>query len=493
MTGRAAAAVVLGFLLLAACSSAPPRQANTFAPNELARELAGKVTIEAMLGHLRKLQDIANADNGNRAEGSPGYDASVDYVAKRLRDTGFDVQTPEIRRLSLAQQGNQTLTVAGRSYPIDQASLMLQTPPGGVTAPAVRAVKPAGCAAGDYAGAPVKGAIAIVDDTGCSVVDKHTAALANGAIALLVIDTQGTTARPPGLFPPGYYDKLTAPTAVIGADVDAALRGNQAPVRLMLESKTVAVRSRNVLGQTKTGDTHNIVMVGAHLDSVPEGPGIDGNGSGVAAVLETAMQLGSVPPVTNAVRFAFWGSEEQGLVGSTDYVFGLDRDRLNDIALYLNFDALASPNAGFFTYNGDQSMPPGADIGPSGVPAGSAAIERTLAGYLNLAGRRPADQALGNATDYGPFLVAGVPIGGMTTGTTGKKTEVQARLWGGKVGEAFDPNYRTARDTIDNINRDALAITGPGVAFAVGTYAQSIGGVDGVPPRDQRHRDLARP
>ena len=61
-------------------------------------------------------------------------------------------------------------------------------------------------------------------------------------------------------------------------------------------------------------------MAGAHLDSVPEGPGINDNGSGVAAVLETAVQLGNSPKVHNAVRFGFWGAEELGLIGSRNYV-----------------------------------------------------------------------------------------------------------------------------------------------------------------------------
>ena len=123
------------------------------------------------------------------------------------------------------------------------------------------------------------------------------------------------------------------------------------------------------------------------------------------------------------------------------------------------------------------------------VPIGSAGIERTLAGYLNLAGIRPADMPLGKATDYSAFLDAGIPIGGMTTGAAQRKTELQARLWGGTAGVAFDRNYHLPGDTVDNVNRDALAVTGPGVAFAVGTYAQSIQGVNGVPTREQRRRN----
>jgi Zn-dependent M28 family amino/carboxypeptidase len=184
----------------------------------------------------------------------------------------------------------------------------------------------------------------------------------------------------------------------------------------------------------------------------------------------------------------FWGAEENGLNGVMDYVFGLDRDQLNDIAMYLDFTMLASPNAGFFTDDGDQSGPPGQGVAASDVPEGSAGIERVLAGYLYLAGKRPADMPLSTRADYHPFMVAGIPVGGMTTGAGQSKSTVQARLWGGTAGAPFDPNFQTPRDTIDNINRDVLAVMGSGVAFAVGSYAQSIGGVNGVVPHDKRHR-----
>jgi hypothetical protein len=95
---------------------------------------------------------------------------------------------------------------------------------------------------------------------------------------------------------------------------------------------------------------------------------------------------------------------------------------------------------------------------------------------------------LSRTADYAPFLAAGVPIGGLTAGWSQRKTEVQARLWGGQAGAAFDPNWRTARDNIDNIDPRALTVMGQALAFAIVSYAQSLDGVNGVPLRDQRHR-----
>ncbi|OBA80485.1 peptidase M28 [Mycobacterium sp. 1164966.3] len=471
---------------LAGCSS--PRPVPPPAAPDFGRALAAKVTADRMYTHLHALQDIANANKGNRAQGTPGFDASVDYVARTLRAKGFDVSTPQFERLYAVSPGKPSLTVAGRSYPVDQASLLVQTPPGGLTGQPVRPAQASGCEPTAYPAEVPKGAIAVVDDTRCSVVVKQESAKARGAAALIVISRPTGSGAPPTLFNAGYYNELTLPVAVVGATGATALERASAPVRLVLDAETRKVTSRNVLAQTKTGKPDEVVMVGTHLDSARDSPGVNNGGSGVAAVLETALQMGPLAPVTNAVRFVFWGAAEDGLNGATDYVFGLDRDRLNDIALYLNFDMLGSANAGFFTDDGDQSGPPGSGVAASDVPEGSAGIERTLAGYLNLAGKRPADMPLNTRTDYHPFLVAGVPIGGMNTGASQPKTTVQARLWGGQAGVWLDPNYQSPRDTVDNINREALAVMGSGAAFAVGTYAESIGGVNGVPPRDKRHR-----
>ncbi|BBZ37216.1 M28 family peptidase [Mycobacterium conspicuum] len=485
MIRRLTATVLLLTGLLAGCSSKPGPHA---AAPDVGHGLAAKVTADRMLAHLRALQDIANANGGNRAAGTPGYDASVDYVAKVLRGRGFDVLTPQFDRLSTISPGKPALTIAGRSYPVDQASLLVRTPAGGLTGAPIRPSHPAGCTAGDYPPVVPRGSIAVVDDSSCSVVDKQNSALAKGAAALIVISQPTGAGARPTLFGPGYYNQLTMPVAVVGAAGGAALGSATAPVRLVLDAENVKITSRNVLAQTKTGSPHDVVMVGAHLDGPRGGPGINDNGSGVAAVLETALQLGPLPAVNNAVRFVFWGADQDGPNGAMDYVFGLDPERLNDIALYLDFVMLGSVNAGFFTDDGDQSGPPGAGIAAADVPEGSAGIERTLGAYLYLDGERPADMPLSTRTDYHPFMVAGVPVGGMTAGASQTKTTVQARLWGGQAGVWFDPNYQSARDTVEHINREALGVMGSGVAYAVGCYAESIGGVNGVLPHDKRHR-----
>jgi Zn-dependent M28 family amino/carboxypeptidase len=284
---------------------------------------------------------------------------------------------------------------------------------------------------------------------------------------------------------------LSVPAISVSKSAGARLRAAPGPTTILLEAATREIGSTSVIAQTTTGSTSDVVLVGAHLDSAEETPGANDNGSGVAAVLETAVQLGGAPKINQAVRFAFWGAEEVGLVGSSEYVDSLDLEQLRDIALYLNFDMLASPNPGYFTLDGDQSLPPDPDIAYPRVPEGSAGIERTLARYLEAAGKPGADAPFDGRADYRPFIMAGIPSGGLFSGADAVKTAEQAQLWGGTADEPFDPNYHKSTDVLDRIDRAALGVNGGGVAYAVGLYAIDITGRNGVPVREVRTRHVS--
>ncbi len=483
-------------LVLAGCgrSSSPEAPSSAPAPDagaaaDFARQQQDRVTVDAMMAHLGKLQEIANANGGNRALGTPGYAASVDYVAGVLRDKGFDVTTDEFEvRLPFADE--PALSVGGATVKATPLNYTIGTPPEGVTGRLVpaRVDETPGCAPADYDGLPVEGAVVLVDRGSCAFGIKQQIAADRGARAMIVVnnvdgDQIGGTL--------GATADVKIPVVGITKADGARLRQNPGEVVLKLNAGVRVERTRNVVAQTKTGDTSNVVMAGAHLDSVPEGPGINDNGSGVAAVLETAVQLGSSPQVRNAVRFGFWGAEELGLIGSTKYVQTLDVEALKDIALYLNFDMLASPNPGYFTYDGDQSAPPSPGGVPR-VPEGSAGIERTLTAYLDGAGKQGRDTGFDGRSDYDGFTQAGVPSGGLFAGAEDNKTPEEADLWGGQGEKPFDPNYHKPGDTIENIDRTAFEIQGRGVAYAVGLYAQDETGRNGVPIREDRTRHVVK-
>ncbi|MUL66387.1 amidohydrolase [Mycobacterium sp. CBMA 234] len=460
--------------------------------DRFADDLAKSVTIDAMTGHLAKLEAIADAHGGNRAFGTPGYDASVDYVANALRAKGFDVATPDLE-IKVAYNETPELTIAGTRIPARALEYSTGTP--GLTSPLVpiRAGAGSGCNSADYGGLPVKGAVALVDRGTCSFAIKEATAAAQGAAALLVaddkddVDDAGAPARSGTL---GAKTAVQIPVVLIPKAAGARLRSAPALATLKLDAGVRIQHTRNVIAQTKTGSVHDVVMVGAHLDSVPEGPGINDDGSGVAAVLETALQLGSAPAINNAVRFAFWGAEEEGTIGSTRYVESLDFEALKDIALYLNFDMLGSENAGYFSYDGDLSGPPLPDGAVPRIPEGSAGIDRTLTNYLHSAGKPARDYPFNGRSDYDTFTKAGIPAGGLGTGDEENMNDEQARLWGGIAGKPFDPNYHKKTDTLAHINRTAMEIMGRGVAFGVGWYAQDLGGRNGVPVRGDRTRHV---
>jgi Zn-dependent M28 family amino/carboxypeptidase len=455
---------------------------------DFASALQKQVTADAMMTHLRKLQEIADAHDGTRALATSGYDASVDYVANTLRDKGFDVQTPEFEvRLPFAKE--PSLTVAGNKVAAKALEFTIGTPPEGVSGLLVpaRVEDSPGCTASDYDGLPVAGAIVLVDRGKCQFTVKQAVAAERGALALIVANNEDGDEMGGTL---GEQADVKIPVISVTKASGERLRAQPGNTTIKLDAGVKTERTRNVIAQTKTGSTADVVMVGAHLDSVPAGPGINDNGSGVAALLETALQLGNSPQVRNAVRFGFWGAEEVGLLGSNNYVESLDLDGLKDIALYMNADMLGSPNPGYFTYDGDQSAPRKPDDGVPRVPEGSAGVERTLAAYLNRAGKPPEDISFDGRSDYDGFTQSGVPAGGIFSGAEEKMSEEQAKKWGGQAGEPFDPNYHKATDTLDHVDRTALEINAGGIAYAIGLYAQEQGGRNGVPVRDDRTRHV---
>ena len=189
----------------------------------------------------------------------------------------------------------------------------------------------------------------------------------------------------------------------------------------------------------------NVVMAGAHLDSVIEGPGINDNGSGSAALLETALMMANLNP-ENTLRFAWWAAEEQGLLGSADYVAGLSQAERDRIALYMNYDMVGSPNYVFMVYDSDQST----FEAPVAIPEGSIAIEDLYESYYTAIGEPYDDTEFSGRSDYEAFILAGIPAGGLFTGAEVVKTEEQEAIWGGTAGEQFDPCYHLACDTFEN-------------------------------------------
>jgi Zn-dependent M28 family amino/carboxypeptidase len=239
--------------------------------------------------------------------------------------------------------------------------------------------------------------------------------------------------------------------------------------------------TENVIAELPGKTSDNVVMAGAHLDSVPEGPGINDNGSGSAALIEVAEDLAGAE-LPNTVRFAWWGAEELGLLGSTHYVTSLTPEQREDVALYLNFDMVGSPNFARFTYDGDQSTFPA----PAGVPvpAGSDQIEYVFEDFYEQQGLFYEGTEFNGRSDYQAFIGAGIPSGGLFTGAEQLKQEYQVPAYGGAAGVAYDVNYHQAGDDIANLDPGVLDQNSDAIAYAVltlGYDTQRVNGVAGEP------------
>ena len=378
------ATTLAAFVLPGAATSAPPGCANR--TNTTYQQLLTCVTLEGVREHQAAFQTIADANDGNRAAGTDGYAESVDYVAGLLEHAGYVVTLDEFQFVDPSTVLLRQLTPIDATYETGAyTGSGLGDVTGNVIPVDINLVPPrastSGCEAADFAGLPFDGPgdIALIQRGTCSFGIKALNADTAGAEAVVIFN-QGNTPDREGLIVGTLLpDGATVDIPVVGASfangVALAQPGSTARVTVV-ESTEV-----NVIADLPGKNMNNVVMSGAHLDSVPEGPGINDNGSGSAALLETALMMAKVKP-ENSLRFAWWGAEELGLIGSTDYVESLDPTELERIALYMNYDMVGSPNYMFMVYDADQSS----FAPPAGVPipAGSDSDRGPLRGVLHV-------------------------------------------------------------------------------------------------------------
>lgn len=490
--------------------------------------LEDAVTSDGIMEHLVELQDIADDNDGTRASGTAGYGASVDYIADALEEAGYlvtrqdftfnsftELSTPEFERIS----PDPETYVAGTDFFTAEYSGS-----GNVTAPleAVDLVLPpgtsantstSGCDSEDFTGF-TPGNIALVQRGTCDFAVKAANAADAGASGVIIFN-EGQDGRQEVLnatLGDAFSDDIPVVGTSFAIGEELAALVDDGPVTVRLATETLIeldVPTENLIAQTPTGRTDRVIMAGAHLDSVSEGPGIQDNGSGSAAILETALQMAElgIEP-RNAVRFAWWGAEEAGLIGSQYYVDSLTRQEANKIELYLNFDMIGSPNYGRFVYDGD-----GDAFGIKG-PSGSDDIERVFSDYFESEELASEPTAFDGRSDYDAFITAGIPAGGLFTGAEDAKQSDEVADYGGLAefeGEpvSYDPCYHQACDSLDpvadgadadlyealndayggallwegtisNVNQTGLEEMSNAVAHSVLTFAMSTSSVNGT-------------
>jgi Zn-dependent M28 family amino/carboxypeptidase len=433
-------------------------------PYVTTEDLQELVTLDDLLAGSQKLQDFADAHGGNRAFGSGGHNATVDWLYDTLVATGYyDVVKQPFQEYF--HTASATFKIG--SDAIESVASMTYTPGGQVNAPVV-AVANVGCDAADYP-ASVAGNIALISRGTCAFGEKALKAKAAGAAAAIIYNNQageisGTLGTPMLDYAPAVSISQEDGLAIL-----ALLEQGEVEADLHIDAISENRVNYNVIAETKGGDHDNVLLLGGHSDSVYAGPGVNDDGSGTVGVLTVAKALTHFR-VKNAVRFAFWGAEEFGKLGSYYYVKQLNSSdaEVAKMRAYLNFDMIASPNYVYGIYDGD-----GNAFNLSG-PAGSAAIEKEFEDFYDLNGAPHVPSEFSGRSDYAAFIENGIPSGGLFTGAEVLKTEEEAALFGGEAGVAYDINYHKIGDDINNLNHEAYLLNSKSIANSVAKYAISF-------------------
>jgi Zn-dependent M28 family amino/carboxypeptidase len=483
LTGRAVLGTLVLFATLGAVgvavanwstdrSTRPPesRKAVTADPSGHS-ELLKAVTPKGILEHEHRFQAIADAHGDTRAAGTHGYRESREYVAKRLRRAGYDVRVqsfefpffrvlapPEMARVSpdphtyeLREDFAPMLYSGSGEVTAELEPVDILSSPGGEPNPST-----SGCEESDFTDFD-EGDVAFLQRGACTFEEKAKNAEAAGASAALIFDEgeenkaeiiRGTLGKP------GVTIPVLGTSFAVGEELVRMKHGGDVRVRVFASTVSETREASNVIADTEEGREDQTVVVGAHLDSVPEGPGINDNGSGSATILEIAekmSELGIEP--RNRVRFAFWGAEELGLFGSKYYVAQLDERQLGDLAVYLNFDMVASPNYVRFIY-------------------GSSEVREVFENFFGSRDLKAETVDLKGRSDHGPFAAEGIPVGGLFSGAEGRKTGEQVEVYGGEAGVAYDGCYHEACDDVGNLSTKAMEQLSDGAAYATYVFAQ---------------------
>ncbi len=467
---------IIALTLLSALFHTLPSQA---APLSISCVLNGSCMKGSdVVEHLKTLQAIADSNNGNRSAGSSGHELSGNFIAQKLLAAGYEVQLEPFTFMKFSK-----LSAAFRQESPEQISydeekdfnVMTYSGPGSVSAK-ITAVdvelgagnnSTSGCEIEDFANFPA-GHVALIQRGTCNFAQKAENAMKAKASGVIIFN-QGNSPDREALFVGTLSEGTSNTIPAFATTYQFAVNLIAHPETILtLEANTKAEfkTSFNVIAETKSGNPDNVVMIGAHLDSVLEGPGINDNGSGSAAILEVALKMKNVKS-NNKIRFGWFSAEELGLIGSTRYVESLSEAQKNKLALYINVDMVGSPNYKISVFDGD-----GSKFGQKG-PQGSDSIEQLIHNFFASANVGSVETELNGRSDYAAFSAAGIAVGGIFTGAEGAKTEEEAKTFGGKAGEAYDACYHKACDDINNISVEALEINTNAIAFLALSYGHS--------------------
>lgn len=494
----------VGLITTAQAEKKPSKTGKTPSAAKFSKQLREGLKTRTVLSHLEEFQTIAEENEGNRASGHPGFKQSARYVTKELKSYGWKAERQKFEFDAFFQDSPTTFEATApepRTFTEDtEFSTMEYSGSGDVTGelvavdltlpPPAEPGATSGCEPEDFESLDLTGKVALMQRGTCDFGVKVENAANAGAVGSVIFN-EGQEGRTDVVFGTlGGEAAIPAVDTSFEMGQELANGATNGPTGITVHIKTSThvenLKAENVVAELPGGKAKRVVMAGAHLDSVVESPGINDNGSGSAALLAIAEQFSEsgVKP-EQKVRFAWWGAEENGLVGSTEYVANLKKKQAKKIALYLNFDMVGSPNFARLIYDGDGSASEA--VGPKG----SDAIEKTFKRHFKREDLATGQTAFDGRSDYGPFIDIGIPAGGLFTGAEEVKTEKGAEKFGGTAGEAYDPCYHQACDDIDNVSKRAVKQMVPAIADSVARYAIDLGPLKGKGKQGEKPRAAA--
>ncbi|KAF2850600.1 aminopeptidase-like protein Y [Plenodomus tracheiphilus IPT5] len=458
--------------LLSSTNQAPLGHPEGHKPLVNTTELQDLISGERLMVRAKKLYEIAKLgeeeyNHPTRVIGSDGHLGTLSYIYETVLQLG-DYYTISNQSFP-AVSGNvfESRLVIGDGVPKSAAPMGL-TPPTKHKEPVhgdFVLVSNEGCQESDFPDS-VAGNIAFIKRGVCPFGTKSEHAGRKGAVAAVVYNydkdpVSGTlgTPSPDHIATFGLSGDEAAPV------LKKLEKGKRVDGIAYIDAEVNQILTVNIIAQTTEGDPDNCVMLGAHSDSVTEGPGINDDGSGSLSLLEVATQLTKFN-VTNCVRFAWWAGEEEGLLGSDYYVASLPQEENEKIRLFMDYDMMGSPNFAYQIYNATNAV----------NPKGSEELRDLYIKWYEDQGLNYTFIPFDGRSDYDGFIRNGIPGGGIATGAEGIKTKDEEKMFGGKAGDWYDPCYHQLCDDVGNVNETAWVVNTKLIAHSVATYARSLKG-----------------
>ncbi|KAK3681647.1 peptidase family M28 [Podospora appendiculata] len=439
---------------------------------------------EALLARAKELYKIAKLgedeyNHPTRVIGSEGHKGTLKYIYDTLVGLGDYYTLSKQPFPAVNGQVFESRLVLGQTVP-SSATPMSLTPATKNKQPVygdLVLVENDGCNADDYP-EEVAGNIAFILRGTCPFGTKSEHAGKKGAVAAVVYNYEdGFVSGTLGTPSPDHVATFGLSGEEAAPILAKLKKGKQVDSIAYIDAEVNIITTSNILAQTKGGDQENCVMLGGHSDSVAEGPGINDDGTGSLTLLEIAAQLTNFT-VNNCVRFAWWAGEEEGLLGSDYYVDVLPAAENKKIRLFMDYDMLASPNFAYQVYDARNDR----------NPVGSQELRDLYVDWYTAHGHNYTFIPFDGRSDYDAFIRHGIPGGGIATGAEGIKSKDEAKWFGGKSGEWYDPCYHQLCDDVDNLNLTAWEVNARLVAHSVATYAKSF---KGFPERNDEDIDVA--